>query len=95
MYIVTRRDLTRGLQCAQIAHCAMAWLEDHGIEDDTVIVLTVGTEGGLYGLLLDEIEAAGTQGVSWFREPDLQGSLTAIALPASAKKRLRKLPLAS
>ncbi len=83
------------MQLAQSAHVAMAWREDwDDIEDDTVIVLTVENELDLYGLLLDMYQEFGDEDVSWFREPDLQAALTAIALPASCKRGLRHLPLA-
>ncbi len=94
MYIVTRRDLSVGMQLAQTAHVAMAWRDEWDIDDDTVIVLTVENELALHGVLLDMLEHDGFAGASWFREPDLEGALTAVAFTASTKKLLRNLPLA-
>jgi hypothetical protein len=94
MYIVTRKDLSVGMQFAQTAHAAMEWLKDYAVDDDTVIVLTVDTQTQLHELLLDIISEHGSDEVSWFREPDLDGALTAIAMPSYVKHSLRKLPLA-
>lgn len=91
MYVITRTDLSAGMQFAQTAHAAIEYAAAYNV-DDTCIVLTVPDELALSKLMLQAWQH-GHDGI-WFEEPDLDGAITAIALPAEAKHMLRKLPLA-
>ncbi len=91
MYVITRRDLSTGMQFAQSVHAALEFSDDFEV-DDTVIVLTVADEMALTKLALEASQYA--YDCVWFEEPDLDDAITAIALPAEAKHLLRKLPLA-
>lgn len=93
MYIITRADLSAGMQLAQCAHAAIEYAQGYDDVDDTVIVLVVPDELALAKLSL-KVCAIENMNCCWFEEPDLGGSITAIALPAEAKPLLKKLPLA-
>lgn len=101
MYVVTRRDLSPGLQATQAAHAALKfsvqypdltrrWEEDSNF----LIILSVEDETALLRL----VEKAESQGIRCirFHEPDLDNEMTAIALePSEASQRLcSSLPLA-
>lgn len=100
-YIIVRRDLRPGLQAAQACHAvtdlilenpdkAKQWRD----ESNFLIVLSIANESELCELA---IELARTD-MDWcrFREPDLNNSLTALAvLPHDySEKFFRNLPLA-
>ncbi len=91
MYIVTRTDLSAGMQLAQVAHVAIEHAAEYEV-DDTVIVLTVPDEVSLCRLALNSVYRG--YETTWFEEPDLDGAITAIAIHAAAKSLLKKLPLA-
>lgn len=81
LYIVVRADLNAGLLTAQACHVARKFtrhFRDLPVEEDeNLLVLAVPNELELQALL----ERAGPLGpCSSFHEPDLAGSLTAIAL---------------
>jgi hypothetical protein len=97
LYIVVRRDLPAGAQAAQSCHALRAFVGAHPDLDrawheagGNLVCLSATDERALEGLLA---EASGLATAA-FREQDLGGELTAIALEARAKKILRPLPLA-
>jgi hypothetical protein len=92
MYIITRSDLSAGMQLAQVAHVAAGFNGDHGEVDDTVIVLKVPNELVLYKHLAELFSH--TDRLTWFLEPDLDNALTAVAVGPEAKHLLKKLKLA-
>lgn len=88
LYIITRRDLPAGLQSAQVAHAAFqfayehrplahAWLQ----ESNFLIILSTQDENELteLGHSAEKMNLP----VSWFREPDIDNQLTAIAIAPS------------
>lgn len=88
LYIVTRRDLSPGLQTAQVAHAAFQFAYEHRPlaqswlqESNFLIILSTENE--------EELEALGHTAetknlpVTWFREPDIEDELTAIAIAPS------------
>ena len=88
LYIVTRRDLSPGLQAAQVAHAAFqfgyehrplahAWLR----ESNFLVILSTEDEEEL--TLLGKKAETLNLPVSWFREPDIEDEVTAIAIAPS------------
>lgn len=101
MYIITRDDLSPGLQCAQVAHAAFHFGAAHSqVTDDWLqqsnflVVCSVPDE--VY--LADLAGEAFRRGISRIivREPDVNNEITAIALaPGPWSRRLcASLPLA-
>jgi len=101
LYLVTRADLSPAQQAVQAAHAALdwalAWPDLHAAwarGSNTLALLAVRDEAALYeiGRRARQAGIASTA----FREPDLGGALTAIALaPGPEAERLcRKLELA-
>lgn len=99
--MVTRQDLSPGLQAAQVAHVAFAFAYEHRPiasqwleESNYLIVLSVPNESALLSLA----EKAGTLNipVTVFREPDIGNEMTAIAVAPSrtTESMLSQLPLA-
>ena len=101
LYIVVRGDLPPGLQLSQSTHAARQFAHEHPAlelawfqSSNTIAILSVAQEEELKELLKKahwaELKTAA------FHEPDLGGSLTAIALQPGNKsnKLLRRLPLA-
>jgi peptidyl-tRNA hydrolase len=101
LYIITRQDLSPGLQAAQVAHAAFmfgyehrplaqAWIQ----ESNFLIILSVKNEQELKALG-DEADKQGLP-VTWFTEPDIEDELTAIAIAPSPQtvELTCKLPLA-
>ena len=94
LYVIVRSDLPTGLQMAQACHAALTYCEDHPERPENMIVLHAPSEHDLAQMaaLLNSTGA----NVSTFREPDLDGQLTAIAAcGTSAKRALAALPLAA
>ncbi len=89
---MTRRDLRPGTQAVQSAHAAVEYAGRHPCTGCTLVMLTVADESAL-ALTAAKLEMRGAD-VERFREPDLDGALTAIAAagPVTAK-RLASLPL--
>lgn len=101
LYVVVRADLPPGLQLSQVLHAARQFQAEHTeLEEvwfkssNTVAILSVTQEEELKELLKKAHWAE--LKTSSFREPDLDNSLTAIALQPGNKsgKLLRRLPLA-
>lgn len=88
LYIITRRDLPPGLQSAQVAHAAFEFAYEHRPlahswqkESNFLIILSTQDELELteLGHSAEELNLP----VSWFREPDIEDQLTAIAIAPS------------
>ena len=98
-YIVVRSDMSPGLQVAQSVHAAIQFLADwpqssRWVRHYNLVVVAVPDE-----LALADIAAAAVEeGIcrSIFREPDLDNTITAVALQPSeeAQKLCARLPLA-
>lgn len=91
LYIVVRQDLDAGLLTAQACHVTRRFTREHPEvevpEDENLLVLAAKNEPGLVDVL-DLLRSRDTlASLSTFHEPDLDGSLTAIAAvgPAVAK----------
>lgn len=99
LYVVTRSDLKPGAQLAQSCHAvasfAVAHPEAHrawATGEANVVCLSAGDELELERLLEQAARAALPSAA--FREPDLGGELTAIALAGDAARLVSTLPLA-
>lgn len=99
LYIVTRSDLPPGARIAQAVHAAFqiasespslvaCWLRDSG----NLVVLEAPDEPALVALQA-RAELAGIP-ASLFRETDLGGAATALALGTGARRLVASLPLA-
>lgn len=77
-------------------HAALCYQHDHGVPCDpsclTLVFLSVPDEGQL-SFTKAKLSWHGID-VASFYEPDLNDSLTAIAVGSEARRRLAKLPLA-
>lgn len=99
LYIVTRRDLSPGAQAVQGMHALREFVQAHPELDSEwyrtsnyLGFLSVEDERELT-TLLNRCSLFGVQ-TALFQEPDLGGSLTAIAIAPSGRKLVAKLPLA-
>jgi len=99
LFIVTRRDLHPGALLAQTVHAASEFAIRHRstferwhTESNTIIVKTAGSEQELHRLL-DRAQDRQLLHAS-FREPDMGGSLTSVALEPQARSLVRDFPLA-
>jgi len=101
LYLVTRSDLAPGYQAVQSCHAMRQFTADHPDVDrewhavsNYLALLSVADEVELMRL----IAAAKDLGIRWsaFREPDVGGQITAIALEPHEKtsQLCRSLPLA-
>lgn len=102
LYIVVRQDLDAGVLAAQACHVTRRFTREHPQvevpEDENLLVLSAKDEPGLIDLLARLRCSDALASLSTFREPDLDGSLTAIAavgpvvqkLLSSYPKALRK-----
>lgn len=80
LYIVVSEDLTAGAQSAQAVHCAYEFSKDHPEihlnwydESNTIVILEADPSR------LEDLIYFG-QTISYFREPDFDDKLTAVAL---------------
>lgn len=101
LYIITRRDLSPGLQCAQVAHAAFQFAYEHRPlaaqwlqESNFVVILSEENEERLiaFGKWIEQNNIP----VTWFTEPDINDQVTAIALAPSPRtvELCQTLPLA-
>ncbi len=99
VFLVTRRDIEPGYQAVQSCHAMRQFTADHPDIDhewfknsNYLALLSVANEIELMRLLTK----AADSGFKWsaFREPDIGGEITAIALEPSAKDLVKGLPLA-
>jgi len=100
LYIIVRGDLPPGAQLAQSCHAAFSLAGQFPEEvgpwnrvDQNLVVLQAPNEGALWELLGDAMRAHVS--VTGFCEPDLDDSLTAVAMIGeNAGKLVSSLPLA-
>ena len=78
LYIITRADLDRGRQAAQLVHIGDEWAMLHGYHGRAVRVYTVPTIKDL-AFVYVTLMSPGIGNVVGFREPDLKNQLTVIA----------------
>lgn len=101
VYIVTRQDLSPGLQAAQAAHAAFQFAVEHRAlatqwqkESNFLVILSVPDEGTLidFGQMIEKNNIP----VTWFMEPDIDNEITAITLAPSPRtvELCQDLPLA-
>jgi peptidyl-tRNA hydrolase len=101
LYLVTRRDIAPGCQAVQSCHAMRQFTADHPDRDgewftnsNYLALLSVADEVELMRL----IAAAKDLGLRWsaFREPDVGGQITAIAIEPGkqAAELCKALPLA-
>ena len=101
LYVITRRDIVPGYQGVQSQHAAVQFAFDHAERaaewfkgSNFLAWLSVADEVELMRLLV----AAKDHGIRWsaFREPDVGGAITAIALEPGPKTvdLCKGLPLA-
>lgn len=99
LYLVGRQDLAPGLLAAQLVHAARQFVDSYPDRElawyrasNTLALLSVPDEGSLSDLA-ERIRQSGVP-VSVWREPDLENSITAIAIAPEGRRFVRKLPLA-
>lgn len=100
LFILVREDLPTGLQLAQAIHAAVQWvIEDPDISSlwhkssNNVVVKHVPHEAALLALAAEGERRRLV--VEAFKEPDLAGATTAVAIVGEgANALLRELPLA-
>lgn len=99
LYVIVRSELAPGLACAQAVHAARLFLEEHPIAErewyecsSNLAILEAPDECAIESLAT-KADSVGVH-TARFREPDLGGSLTAIAISPEGKKLVRHLPLA-
>ncbi len=99
VFLVTRRDIEPGYQAVQSCHAMRQFTADHPDVDlewfqnsNYLALLSVANEVELMRLITKASDA----NLKWsaFREPDVGGEITAIALEPSAKDLVKGLPLA-
>jgi len=77
------------LRTAQVGHALIEWACTHGRPPDNLVVLAVDDEPTLLGLA----NRLAPLGPVVFREPDLGGEATAIAVGPAARRLLSSIPL--
>lgn len=97
LYLVVRADLPPGLQAVQAVHAFREFVEAHPVRErswyrgsNCVALLSVPDEAALADLLGRAADA--DLMTAWFREDDLGGSLTAVALEPGARRLCKGLP---
>jgi hypothetical protein len=101
LYLITRRDIPPGYQAVQSCHAIRQFTEEHPERDgewfkssNYLALLSVESEVDLMRLIV----SASDLGLRWsaFREPDVGGRITAIAIEPHQKTAdlCRSLPLA-
>jgi hypothetical protein len=101
LFLVTRRDIAPGYQAVQSCHSMRQFTADHPdidkewfVASNYLALLSVENEIELMRLIIQAQDA----GIRWsaFREPDVGGQITSIALEPSeiAKELCKNLPLA-
>ncbi len=99
LHLIVRQDLPPGDQAVQAAHALRQFVEAHPDidkkwhrESNTLALLAAPDEKAL-ARMLDRAFDLGIRAAA-FREPDLGGSLTAIAIEPAGARLCRGLPLA-
>jgi hypothetical protein len=99
LYLITRSDLKPGAQAVQAAHALREFAATHPeldklwYERSNYLALLVVPDEKALSQLLERAERRLIP-VAGFREPDLGGTLTAVALAPRGKGLVRGLPLA-
>lgn len=100
LYVITRQDLSAGRQATQSAHAALSFSFEHQSifrswheDSQYLVLLSVPDEPALDALVARAADLG--LATTAFREPDLDDSLTAIAIEPSPDTRalLADLPL--
>lgn len=98
LYVIVRSDISPGLQVAQSCHAMAAFASEHPAvtslwheDGNNLVCLQANSERELEEIL-ENAQRRGAM-VSFFREPDIDNQLTAVAISGEAKALLRKLPL--
>lgn len=99
LHLVVRADLPPGDQAVQAAHALRQFVAEHPSADkewfeqsNTLALLAAPNEQALFRMLGRAFDL-GIRAAA-FREPDLGGSLTAIAIEPAGARICRSLPLA-
>lgn len=99
LYLITRQDLPPGARAAQLCHAMRQWSAEHPEEDrswfegsNTLVLLEAVDELALEALTDRAADADVVY--SKFHEPDLDGSLTAVAIGPMGSGLVAQLPLA-
>lgn len=99
LYLVVRADLSPGQQAVQACHALREFVEEHPDADrewfresQTLVLLSVPDERALARLGVKAVRAGVPH--SCFREPDLNDSMTAIAIAPSGARLCKRFPLA-
>ncbi len=99
LYVVVRGDLKPGAMVAQSCHALRAFTEVHPEverrwyrESSNLVVLEVPNEDALFALV-GRLAKEGVE-IACFREPDMNGEMTAISAGPAAQRHLSSLPLA-
>ena len=101
LFLITRQDIALGYQAVQSCHAMRQFTADHPEVDldwfkksNYLALLSVANETELMRLIV----SASDEGLRWsaFREPDVNGEITAIAIEPHPKSAIlcSKLPLA-
>lgn len=93
-YIVTRSDLPPGAQAVQSCHVMKRFTVEHPefADVENLALLTVPDEPALADVLA-KVTDAGAK-ASYFREPDFDDELTAVAFDETARRLVSNLPCA-
>ncbi len=99
LFLITRKDLLPGVRASQLVHASTEFAKKHPelhhewfVNSNFVCLLEVKDEDEL-NLLLAKVNSNDIA-TAYFREPDRNDEMTAIALGPTAKKLVRHLPLA-
>jgi hypothetical protein len=101
LYIITRADMPAGYQAVQSCHAIRQFTADHPDADNEwftksnyLVLLSVKNELELMRLIINAFDAGLRYSV--FREPDVGGAITAIAIESHPKaaELCKSLPLA-
>jgi DNA-binding transcriptional LysR family regulator len=99
LHLVVRRDLPPGDQAVQAAHALRQFTAEHPdidrqwFEQSNTLALLAAPDERTLARMLDRAFDLGIRAAA-FREPDLGGSLTAIAIEPAGARLCRGLPLA-
>lgn len=99
LYLVVRGDLSAAQQAVQACHALREFVSHYPDvdkkwhkESNTLVLLSVSDEKALNKLVKKAFRR--NISVALFREPDINDSLTAVAIPPDGYRLCRRLPLA-
>jgi hypothetical protein len=99
LHLIVRQDLPPGEQAVQAAHALRQFTAEHPeidrewFERSNTLALLAAPDESALNKILDRAFDQGFRAAA-FREPDLGGSLTAIAIEPAGARICRSLPLA-